>query len=199
MKFAACNHSSNAAPCRQCASSNLKCAWKMGYWILAAVRVARSIANVTMFQTTDAIFVRDVATILATILLRADHVCADYAEKFQSRMNADIVSYNQNHRLGNGLDFPTSDDWMLDSLRTGKIFPGNPFVRPCIDFGGTKKAENTRNFRNVYCKSDSHSPGFFTVQCVRKHPKLIGISVMDECEDLASFCLDSSCYRERLL
>ncbi len=28
----------------------------------------------------------------------------------------------------------SSHNWMDDMTRTGQIFPGNPVVRPCIDF-----------------------------------------------------------------
>lgn len=158
----------------------------MGDWIAAAVSVARSIANATMFQATDSILVRNAAKKVTTILIQSDHVCTDYAEKFQSRMNADIVSYNQQHKFGIGLDFPALDDWIIYSLRTRQRFPGHPFVRPCIDFGCTKKDENTKSCRKVHRKSDSHWPGMFTVQCVSKHPKIIGISVMKECEGVST-------------
>jgi len=46
--------------------------------------------------------------------------------------------------------------------------------------------ENARSCRKHYTKSESHSPGIFTVQCVCSHPKLIGISVMQECEGVST-------------
>jgi len=66
--------------------------------------------------------------------------------------------------------------------QTGQLFPGHPMVRPSIDFGRSARNENESKCRKDYRASDTHSPGIFTVQCVCRYPKVIGVSVMDECE-----------------
>jgi len=53
-------------------------------------------------------------------------------------------------------------------------------------FGPSSREENARSCRKLYTKSETHSPGIFTVQCVCSHPKLIGISVMTECEGVST-------------
>ena len=73
-------------------------------------------------------------------------------------------------------------DWIAEAAKAGQIFPLNPIVRPSIDFGRSSKKENAQNCRKNFRASESHSPGIFTVQCACQYPKVIGVSVMDECE-----------------
>ncbi len=94
--------------------------------------------------------------------------------------------YNMVQRDGEGLADKGTEDWMTESQRTGEFFPGRPQVRPLLNFGSSSRKENTRTCRKNYLKSDSHSPGIFTVQCVCRHPKLIGASVMCECEGVST-------------
>lgn len=75
---------------------------------------------------------------------------------------------------------------MVEASETGQVFPINPLVRLCIDFGRSKRVENSMSCRKNYRESDTHSPGIFTVQCVCRYPKLIEVSVMDECEGIST-------------
>ena len=78
------------------------------------------------------------------------------------------------------------ENWLSEAQRTGEIFPGRPIVRPGLDFGLNSHKENAKQCRKNYTKSDTHSPGIFTVQCVCRHPKLLGVSVMLEMEGVST-------------
>ncbi len=75
---------------------------------------------------------------------------------------------------------------MADVKKTGEIFPGRPTVRPGVDFGISSRTENKAGCRKFYSKSDSHSPGMFTVQCFCQYPKLLGLSVMSDGEGVST-------------
>ena len=59
-------------------------------------------------------------------------------------------------------------------------------MRPNITFVGSSRLENVARYKKNYSQSDSHSPGIFTVQCVCRYPKLIGLSVMNEFESVST-------------
>ena len=59
-------------------------------------------------------------------------------------------------------------------------------MRPSAYFGSTARSENTAGCKKNYRKSDHHSQGIFTVQCCCRYPKLLGISVMSECEEVGT-------------
>lgn len=59
-------------------------------------------------------------------------------------------------------------------------------MRPRVHFGRTSKRGNILSCRKHYTTSDTHYPGIFTVQCFCRNPKLIGISVMLECEGIST-------------
>ncbi len=63
-----------------------------------------------------------------------------------------------------------------------ELFPGRSLIRPNIDFGSTSTTENSRSCRNSYAPTKSHTPGIFIVQCVCRHPKLLGVSTMTKTE-----------------
>ena len=88
--------------------------------------------------------------------------------------------------MAKNLDVVISENWLDEASRKGQFSPSNPLVRPCIDFGSTKRTENARNSQKYYRVSDSHSPGIFTAQCACRYPKLTGISVMNEWESMST-------------
>ena len=79
-----------------------------------------------------------------------------------------------------------SQNWVREAQRTGELFLGRPQVRPGIDFGRAKKTANVRSCRKNYTKPYSQSHGLFIVQCECRNPKLIGVSVMRECEGVST-------------
>ena len=49
-----------------------------------------------------------------------------------------------------------------------------------------KRSENNRSCREIYKASESHYPGICTVQCSCKYTKMIGLSVIEECEGVST-------------
>ena len=68
----------------------------------------------------------------------------------------------------------------------GDDFPDRPEVRSRLTFGATGRQENLRICRKNYRASFSHSSGILTVQCVCRHPKLLELPVMLECEGVST-------------
>ena len=82
---------------------------------------------------------------------------------------------------------PTScNEWMKEAARTGELFPGRLEVRPSPRFGPSARSENVRTCLKNYRTSNSNSPGIVSVQCVRRHPRLIGLFIMLECEGITT-------------
>ena len=109
-----------------------------------------------------------------------------FFQRFDSRKNDFIRQYNQNHREGIGLNITIHDNWLSEAARTGEVFPGRPEVRPRVEFGSSSRTENLRSCKKGYKASNTFSPGIFTVQCVCTNPKIIGVSVMMECEGIST-------------
>lgn len=94
--------------------------------------------------------------------------CAAYhsfSSLFQLKMSASSRDYTDAYSRSSTVLLQPEDDWILDASKTGQIFPGNPIVRPSVSFGGSSRMDNTQNCRKNYRKSDTCSPGIFTVQC----------------------------------
>ena len=119
-------------------------------------------------------------------MFHAERVSDAYHWKFKTKASSNIEAYNEQHRNGLGMNWVESNNWLDEASRTCQLFPAHPFVWPCIDFGREKRSENLKTCRKTYRKSDAHSPGIFTVQCVCRYPKLVGVSVMDECEGVST-------------
>ncbi len=103
--------------------------------------------------------------------------------------------YNSVHQASTEIADDLDEIWPSEAQQTGEIFSGTPAVRPRLDFGSSSKRENARTCRKNYTKSETHSPGIFTVQCVCSHPKIIGVAVMEECEGVPRFAtLPMVCY-----
>ena len=94
--------------------------------------------------------------------------------------------YNSLHMNGNALGDVGDGGWLSEAERMGEFFPVRPQIRPMMTFGDSSKKGNSRSCRKNYMKSDSHSPVVFTVQCVCQYPKIIGLSVMQECEGIST-------------
>ena len=185
--FASCSHDNGGLVCASCAQELYNKARNTGDLIPVACQLGKAVANAILYHSFDANKVRILAHEVANILSHAERVRDEYFWKFSSSAGEDIASYTLTHRSGDALNIEIlPGGWMGESSRTGQLFPGNPIVRPCIEFGRTKKAENTKSCRKHYRKSDSHSPGIFTAQCVCRYPKLIGVSVMEECEGVST-------------
>lgn len=74
------------------------------------------------------------------------------------------------------LEFETMENWIADAEKTGEVFPGRPFVRPCIDLRSLSKAENEKVCSKNYVGSKSRTAGLFRAQWACSNRKLVGIS-----------------------
>ena len=120
------------------------------------------------------------ALIVASIVISAVEIRQRYFEQFVSNQSDQVRISNSVHQGGTGIADGSNEIWLSEAQRAGEIFTGRPAVRPRLDFGESSKRENARTCRKNYTKSEAHFPGIFTVQCVCSHPKIIGISVMEE-------------------
>lgn len=59
-------------------------------------------------------------------------------------------------------------------------------MRPGLYFVSSSKKENSRSCRKNYRKPEAITAGIFTVQCVCRHPKLLGVSVMMQTEGVST-------------
>jgi len=174
-----------SAVCHDCALRLLICSRDCVILIPSAAGIARCIAEAAALRKES--YLRVLAQCVASVLHRAVDVRSNFFLKFDERSKNDIRSYNARHRHGTTEMPVPCNNWLDEAARTGELFPGRPEVRPRIDFGRDGRSrENTRNCRKLYTKSETHSPGIFTVQCACRNPKLLGLSVMMQCEGVST-------------
>ena len=145
-----------------------------------AGRVACAIASASLSGEIE--LLRNISSVIAKVIDASLVTRQRYHQLFEPNQNDDVRTYNRNHRNGSGLGDTGDEYWLTESQHTGEFSPRRPQVRPLLDFGSSSKKKNSRTCRKNYLKSDSRSSGIFSVQCVCRHPKLIVISVMRECE-----------------
>lgn len=183
-QYSLCNHGGSVV-CVECRKELLSEGKASEENNSAAGRVAQAIASASAVVSTDGAL-RNIASIVSRIIILGIKVKQEYLYHFEQLKTEDVRMYNVNHRHGNGLSDNADRNWLSEAQRTGEFFPGRPQVRPLMNFGDSSRKENARSCRKNYVKSDTHSPGIFTVHCVCRNPKLIGISVMRECEGVST-------------
>ena len=105
-----------------------------------------------------------------------------YCSKFYSAVADSISRYRDRHQHGTSMELSDIEpNWLSDDCRTRQSFPGRLLLRPSVGFESSLKAENTAGCPKMYCKSDSHSPVVFIVQCCCRYPNLYVFPVMSEC------------------
>jgi len=142
-----------------------------------------------LFETrysSDDCNIRQIAKSLWRLLEQSVVARHQYLEAFMNEVPEITQQYTTEHRDGTGVVQGTYNSLMEEAQAMGEIYPGRPVVRPRVDFGTTSIQENGKTCAKSYVRSKSHSPGLFTVQCCCRHPKLIGISVMDACEGVST-------------
>lgn len=121
---------------------------------------------------------REISAGVVDVISSALVTRSSYFEFYARASQNDVSSYNELHMAGNGIEQNVEVGWFEEARMTGELFPGRNQVRPNLDFGNTSSSENSRSCHKIYITSKSYTPGIFTVQCVSRHPKLIGVSVM---------------------
>jgi len=181
-QFSSCAHAGCGVICNQCTSDLSVNSKRICSGLPAVSRMLKSLCDASIYGSEGHDSLRRIAVETACILERAIEVRRNYFHLFSLKQEEDIRTYKYEHMQGEGLEQDMTEDWLLLAAKTGQIFPGHPMVRPSIDFGKSTRNENESHCRKDYRASDTHSPGIFTVQCVCRYPKVIGVSVMDECE-----------------
>jgi len=190
--FARCNHEQsdnisdldNLTVCESCAISLLTEGKNSEAIVPSASRLSQALAESCINRNRRNI--RRLADRTADIIQSSIWARQDYFERFNQNSNESILDYTSKHKDGDAMMNDADGNWLVEASTSGELFPGRPVVRPAIKFGASAHTENGRSCRKNYNKSDSHSPGIFTVQFVCRYPKLIGLSVMMECEGVST-------------
>ena len=185
-QFSACRHNGLVTDIvRQKCAENLNTVCRNAEeFISSAARFGYALADNAIVRASEK--VRRVAEVVAGVLKDAIECRHSYFKNYSEFQSDEVEEYKNHHAMGNYYEENHSADWLTEEARTGEFFPGRARVRPGLDFGTNSRKQNVRECRKSYLKSDSHSPGIFTVQCVCKRPKLIGISVMVETEGVST-------------
>jgi len=174
----------NRPICESCATALLEIGKRSEAIVPSASRLVRALAESCINRSRRNI--RPLAERTADVLQKSLVVRRDYFERFAENQNEAVLDYTSKHKTGDNMNGIVNGNWLSEASTTGELFPGRPVVRPSMKFGISSRTENMRSCRKNYLKSDSHSPGIFTVQCVCRFPKLIGLSVMMECEGIST-------------
>ena len=59
-------------------------------------------------------------------------------------------------------------------------------MRPRVSFSDKSGLTEKKFISKRYQNSNTHSPGLSTVQCTCSHPKILGLSVMDDAEGVST-------------
>lgn len=179
--FGYCTHSDNVCP--ECVDVLLETAVAERDTIPCLAKFCRALCEASTSEPGENW--RSIAFHTANLISQSLLARALYFQAFEIERPYQSLVYEHEHKGGNSIGVPVLGNWLEEAKRCGEIFPGRPVVRPRLDFGPTKKEENSRGCSKKYPCSTEHSPGIFTVQCCCKHPKILGISVMEECEGVS--------------
>lgn len=76
-------------------------------------------------------------------------VCERFANVFESNQGEDVRVLNTMHQAGNGIADEADDNCLDETQRTGEYFPGQPQVRPRLEFGAPSRRENACSCRKT--------------------------------------------------
>ena len=181
--FAECVHEVGNV-CQDCRTKLLSAGYSSEELLPAGGRLAVAIS--TAGSGNESLILRCLARFVSLVLLKCIEIRKRYYNLFEQNQTEGARIYNETHRFGIGLPESEHLSWLKEAQTTGEFFPGREQVRPGVYFGNSSRKENARSCKKNYSKSDSHSPGIFTVQCVCSNPKLLGVSVMRECERVST-------------
>ncbi len=181
-RFSACSHESQS--CSNCSAQIYEISMTYCDDLSFAARLCRILFE-SAYSSKPSRF-RRIASALKEILEYSADLRKAYYYKFDDELPKPSSDYSKTHKSGNGLQTPHYSSWQEEARIVGEIFPGRLVVRPRVEFGDYSKVENSRSCAKHYIRSESHSPGLFTVECCCKHPKLIGVSIMDACEGVST-------------
>ena len=168
--------------CTTCLSQLKSAARESDVEIPSLSRLIYSLINAYNFGDIDGVLFRGISSTISWILDHSFSIREKFSSSFHAKRSDSAGEYTEQFMNPAAMFAQPKEDWIDEALDTGELFPGNPVMRPNVTFGRSSRTENVARCKKNYRKSDSHSPGIFTVQRVCRCPKLIGLSVMDECE-----------------
>ena len=132
---------------------------------------------------TDLSVLREVASAFAVII--DDHI--DHAEEYLDRLDQAITPEASMYwsKYGSG-GISALMEVTQKTEETAICFPGRRMYRPSISFEGME----VQGCSKTILRTDTHSDGILTVQCVCSNPKLLGFVVMKKPES-TEVALDS--------
>lgn len=180
--FGTCSHSENV--CDTCADALLRASIEYRDDLPQIARICRSLCDSKW--TGNYLDIREAALVVSNLLGSSISQREKFFQCFALERSFQSEAYEKDHKFGNGLHYVPHLSMYEEALRTGEIFPGRVLIRPRLDFGRTKNAENDHECSKKYAASKRFTPGIFTVQCCCSYPKILGISVMDRCEGVST-------------
>ena len=182
--FRTCNHIQQPRMCSSCAHRLVNVSKMSENHLYSVSTILRAVAEASI--TNSCSNLRTLVRSIEIVLRRSIVIRRQYLEKLDIKQSTERMKYTTQHRYGPGLTIPRKDSWIDKAIRTGELFPRRPEIRPRIHFGTTSRKENLLSCRKNYSMSDAHSPGIFTAQYICEHPRLMGLSVMLECEGIST-------------
>jgi hypothetical protein len=71
-----------------------------------------------------------------------------------------------------------------DSIATGELFPGRPACRSGVRISSAKRMDLGQPCSKKFVFAEGHTPGLVVVVCVCRRPKILGIKVMAQAENM---------------
>ena len=164
----------NSPICIECGSKLIKSSTTSEDFVPSASRLCIVLADYCLYGESKGF--RAVSLATADVICKALDSRESYFHTFGSEGKDDISTYKETHKNGKGIANPLNLGWFEEASQ----------VRPNINFGATSTVENSRTCRKNYGGIRSHTPRIFTVVCVCRHPKLLGVSVMTKTEGVST-------------
>ena len=148
--------------------------------------MGKAICNAPLYGVESRSSLKKIVPASVSILNNALQVRSKFLTRFDAVANESTKNYTQEHKDGNSTLYSVRRDWLEEAQATCQLFPSNPIVRTFISFAPGSRKENSQSCRKNFQASQSHSYGIFTFQFVCRYPKLIDVSVMEECEETST-------------
>ena len=118
---------------------------------------------------------REISSSFALVIKGHIYHAEEYFERLDQAITPEASTYWSNFGSGTISVLKEASETAEES---GICFPGRRMYRPTISFEGTEDQECSK----TVLRTDTHSDGILTVQCVCSTPKLLGFIVMNKPE-----------------
>ena len=174
-EFASCMHEDVNLDCPPCDNCYKRLQHSHEELVILNPTIAALCTVLLRGDIPDMPTLRTVASAFAVII----DYHSDHAEEYFNRLGNTITEEASNYWREYGSVAISEMDGFTDTAEaTGICFPGRKMYRPAISFDGAEIQECNKTI----LRSDTHSNGILTVQCVCDTPKLLGFVVMKKPE-----------------